>query len=89
MDWDISFSRQVVKFLASNHLGDAAVTEPVTKAVRKLSGEQVPVDIKKLSGDWEGYVRVRTGQKRIIFSVDFLRKRIVVEVFDYRGSVYR
>jgi len=89
MDWDISFSKQVVKFLDVQHFDVSVVIELLKKAIRKLEGQQVFVDIKKLSGNWTGYMRLRSGKKRIIFSVDFLAKKIFVEVFDFRGNVYK
>ena len=89
MDWDISFSKQADKFLKTNHLSDDAVYLPVFKAIKKLSGENTSVDLKRMTGNWEGYFRVRTGKKRIIFSIDFLNKKSHVAVFDFRGNAYK
>ena len=89
MDWEISLSRQVEKFLAKNHLLDEFVVIPVGKAIRKFFGESVSVDVKRLSGTWTGYYRVRSGKVRIIFAFDAEKRHAFVEVIDYRGDVYK
>ncbi|MBI2612426.1 hypothetical protein HYW59_01250 [Candidatus Kaiserbacteria bacterium] len=61
----------------------------VRKAVRKLSGENVAVNIKRLTGAWEGFYRIRIRKVRIIFSIDTQARTIFVDVIDFRGSAYR
>ncbi len=89
MEWDISLSRQAEKFLAKNHLPDEFVSIPIGKAMRKLFGEPVAVDVKRLSGAWAGYYRVRSGKVRIIFDFDAEKHGVFIEVIDYRGDVYK
>ena len=91
MEWEIALSRQAEKFLAKNHFPDEFVIAPVGKALRKFFGESesVSVDVKRLSGAWDGYYRVRSGRIRIIFSFDAEKQRAFVEVVDYRGDVYK
>lgn len=89
MEWQISLSRQAEKFLARNHLADTFVTEQISKAILKFSGETVALDVRRLAGVWSGHYRIRSGKIRIIFSVDFYEKRISVEVVDFRGSAYK
>ena len=89
MDWEILLSRQATKFLAQQHVTDDFVVEPVTKAIQKLQGKTVAVDLKQLSGTWAGHFRVRVGKNRIIFSIDFENRQVLVEVVDNRGSAYR
>ena len=52
-------------------------------------GEIVAVDLKKTSGKWEHCYRVRVGKVRIIFSIDFDRQRVLIEVVDNRGNAYK
>lgn len=75
--------------MARNRLPDSFIAEQISKAVLKFSGETVALDIKRLSGEWLGYYRIRSGKVRIIFSMDFHEKRVHIEVVDYRGSVYK
>jgi mRNA-degrading endonuclease RelE of RelBE toxin-antitoxin system len=89
MDWDIGISRQADKFLSRNHMPDDFLRDPLAKAVARFSGEPVRVDLKRLSGEWEGFYRVRVGKIRIIFSADMRKRSLFVEVIDYRDSVYK
>lgn len=88
MEWDIVFSRQTNKFLAQHHLSDEAVMEPIVRAIKKLDGEVVTFDLKRLTGTWTGYFRIRTSKYRIIFSINFDTRVLFVEVFDSRDSSY-
>ena len=49
----------------------------------------VAINIKRLSGKWEGCFRIRLGKNRIIFSINFERQTVLIEVVDNRGGVYR
>jgi len=89
MEWEIALSRQAHKFLAKNHLSDDFVIPLVGRALGKFFGGSVSVDVKRLSGAWAGYYRIRSGKIRIIFAFDAEERRAFVEVVDYRGSVYK
>jgi len=90
MEWEIGFSRQAEKFLAKQHLPDKFVITRVLKALKKLFHEsEESVDIRKLSGAWTGYYRIRSGDIRIIFSFNAHERRVFIEVVDYRGGAYR
>ncbi|OHA89779.1 MAG: hypothetical protein A3C70_00790 [Candidatus Zambryskibacteria bacterium RIFCSPHIGHO2_02_FULL_43_14] len=89
MVWVIEISRQAEKFLKQHHLSDNFVVEPIRKAIQKLRGGTVAIDIKRLSGKWDGYLRVRVGKNRIIFSINSEKQTVLVEVVDNRGSAYR
>ena len=89
MEWQISLSRQAEKFLAKNHLVDTFVTEQILKAILKFSGETVALDLRRMAGVWSGHFRIRSGKIRIIFSIDFYEKKVLVEIVDFRGSVYK
>lgn len=89
MEWAISLSRQAEKFLAQNHLADTFVTKQISKAVRKFSGETVALDLRGMTGTWSRHFRIRSGKIRIIFSIDFYEKKVLVEVVDFRGNVYK
>jgi len=89
MDWEIGFSRQANKFLAQRHLPDEFAVEPIRRAIRRLRGESITVDLKRLSGKWKGCIRIRIGKIRIIFSIDEVAHKALIEVIDNRGSAYR
>ena len=89
MAWEIGFSKQAEKFLKQHHLPDSFVVEPIRKALKRLQGEMVATNIKRLSGKWEGCFRIRLGKNRIIFSINFEKQTVLIEVIDNRGGVYR
>jgi len=89
MNWETGLSRQAEKFLRQRRLPDEFVIKPVRLAVRKLRGEMVAINLKRLVGGWAGCYRVRIGKIRIIFSIDFDEQKILIEVVDNRGGVYR
>jgi mRNA interferase RelE/StbE len=65
------------------------IREELKNFLRKLRGEKINVDVKKLKGNWEGYYRLRKGKLRIIFEVNKDNKSIYVERIDFRGEVYK
>ncbi len=89
MSWTVDFSSQALKFLAKNHLTEDDVLEKIGLAVRKFHGELVSVDIKKLGGKWEGFYRIRSGKLRLIVEFKFESERVLIEVIDWRGHVYK
>jgi len=89
MIWTIGFSRDADKFLARNHMEAEAIFELIKLAVRKFRGETVNLNIRKLKGVWQGYYRIRRGDLRIIASFNFDHNAALVEVIDWRGSVYK
>ncbi len=65
------------------------VREELKKFFKKAKGENINIDIKKLSGDWAGYYRIRKGKLRIIFELNKMEKTLFVEKVDFRGDVYK
>ncbi len=87
--WKIFLSRESLKFLRKNHLPETAVTEAIVTAIKKISGENANIDLKKLHPPYEGCFRIRTGRMRITININFdLRVVDVIEV-NWRGSAYR
>ena len=90
MKWRISFSRHAERFLDDvGTLTEDDVLDLAAAAVKKLQGEDVNVDIKKLKGPWASFFRIRRGNVRIIVEFDFDNSRILIERIDYRGRAYR
>ena len=57
--------------------------------LKKIQGEDINVDIKKLKGEWQGFYRSRTGKIRVIFEVNFDAFVVSIENIDFRGSAYK
>lgn len=89
MSWEIGVSKQAEKFLKQHHLPDSFASESIQKAIQKLQGGTIAVDIKQLSGKWGGCFRIRIGKNRIIFSINFEKQIVLVEVIDNRGGAYK
>lgn len=64
------------------------VFEVVRKSIKKLQGESVNVDIKKLKGEWSGFYRNRIGKIRVIIEIDLDAFSVFVERIDFRGAIY-
>jgi mRNA-degrading endonuclease RelE of RelBE toxin-antitoxin system len=89
MNWKITLSREAVKFLTDSRVKESIVVDKVTLAIRKLRGEDVNIDIKKLKGDWEGFYRIRYGKVRILLDFEFEEYRVHIERIDWRGGAYK
>ncbi|MCL4492390.1 MAG: type II toxin-antitoxin system RelE/ParE family toxin [Nitrospirae bacterium] len=89
MNWRIDFSKNALSFLKSNHLEESVILDKVKLAIRKFKGENANIDIKKLSGEWEGFHRIRVGKLRVIAEFQFERYRVCIEEIDWRGNVYK
>ena len=88
MKWEIGFSREAEKFLKRENIRSEAVAE-ITKFLKRMKGEPLSMDVKKLKGDWQGFYRIRKGKLRIIFELNFEEHLIYVARVDHRGGVYK
>ncbi|MEK7629094.1 MAG: hypothetical protein AAB394_01045 [Patescibacteria group bacterium] len=89
MTWRIDFSADSIKFIKKNNLEEVLIVDKIKLAVRKFRGEDINIDVKKLSGNWEGFYRIRFGRLRIVAEFQFENFRAKVEVIDWRGSAYK
>ena len=56
--------------------------------IDRLSAEPRPAGVKRLHGQRE-YLRLRSGDYRIIYTVEDSRRRVVIVVIGHRREVYR
>lgn len=89
MNWSIELSPDSVKFLNRNRLAHNVVTNKIKLVLRKFRGEEVNIDIRKLSGKWEGFYRIRSGKLRIIAEFQFEHYQVYIDEVDWRGNVYK
>jgi len=89
MSWRINYSSQAAKFIQKNPPHVDGIKDCLKIFIKKLSGETVALDIKKMKGAWEGFLRIRKGNIRIILSVVENEKTIQINVIDFRGDVYK
>jgi mRNA interferase RelE/StbE len=88
MTWTIEYSRDSDRFIQAEGI-QAEVKNQIQGFLRKLRGEPINVDAKKLKGEWKGYFRIRKGSLRIIFSIDTSHRSLYVERVDFRGDAYK
>jgi mRNA interferase RelE/StbE len=90
----IKFSQSAIKFLNK-------ITEKDKERIRQkiktlvLSIEEqgfIPfreMDIKKLSGEWAEFFRMRIGRVRVVFRIDREKDEFLIYEIDFRGDVYK
>jgi len=88
MKWHVDFSKDSLKFLKKNNFEETFVLEKITLAIKKFSGEDININIKKMTGDWAGFYRIRDGKIRIIVEFQFDIYRAYIEDIDWRGNIY-
>ena len=88
MKWKIETSKNAEKFLAKNQLSKNEVFDLIGRAIRRLRGEQANVNMKKLTGEWTGFYRIRRGKIRIIAEFRFEDSVVFIEEIDWRGNIY-
>ena len=88
-NWKIRISRQAENFLEVQNLSDDFVREYIALALQKFDRQNVNIGIKKLSGKWEGFYRIRSSKIRIVCSFDFKLKIVEIEEIDFRGNSYK
>lgn len=47
------------------------------------------LDVKRLEGEWKGFLRMRIGRVRVIFRIEKRDDVLLVYEIDYRGDVYK
>jgi mRNA interferase RelE/StbE len=85
MKWRIDYSRDAKKFVEKQNIR-IEVRKELKKFLMKMKGENVNIDLKKLSGEWNGYYRLKKGKLRIIFEPSKNDKILFVERIDFRGD---
>jgi mRNA interferase RelE/StbE len=87
MKWKIDYAKSADKFINEHRISEE-IRELIKNLILIINGERVKIDLKKLKGKWEGYLRIRKGKIRIILKVHKEEKRIFVKKVDFRGNVY-
>ena len=88
MTWTIEYSRDADRFIQTEGI-QGEVTKQIQGFLKRLMGESINIDVKKLKGEWQGYFRIRKGRLRIIFSIDTSHRSLYIERIDFRGDAYK
>ncbi len=93
MEWRVRIHRRALRFLEELP-GDERrrVEERIRELVRALNEGVLPyrrLDIRRLRGEWEGFLRLRVGDIRVIFRLDFDTKTVYIYHIHRRRSAYK
>ena len=85
--YKILIEKKAAKLLSKS---DSKTYRIVSGAIKKLSDlhEAKNVDIKPLKGKFKNMVRLRVGSRRVLFTVDELKKEIKIWIIENRGDIY-
>jgi mRNA interferase RelE/StbE len=93
MEWKIRIHRKALKFLEElPGYKRSLIEERLRELLEALGRGILPyrrLDIRKLRGEWKGFLRMRVGDIRIIFKIDFDTKIIYIYHIHYRGKAYK
>lgn len=88
MKWTVNYSNTAAQFIEKHNIHED-IGHEIKKLLVRVKGEFINVDLRKLTGKWKGYYRLRKGKLRIILSINKNRKTLYIEKVDFRGNVYR
>ncbi|WP_330204995.1 hypothetical protein [Cyanobacterium sp. Dongsha4] len=90
----LKFSKSAVKFI--NNLSEKEqlkIKQKLKYLIKKINEDNnIPfqeLNIKTLTGNWKGYLRLRIGKIRIIFRINSIDSELLIYEIDYRGSIYK
>ena len=87
----IHYERKAEKFFNKGNISRDEVSKLIIRAVKKLTGQSENIDVKRLKGEYNGYLRIRKGDLRIVFRI--LEEENLFTVFvnniDLRGNIYK
>lgn len=86
--WRVELSKSALKHLKKI---DSKTAQKILDDLQKLEELENPLlhqDVRPLVGQLKGFYRLRTGNKRIIFELDRINKRIGVHTIVFRGGAY-
>ena len=90
----VKFRKQAIKFLEKFNPQEIENIRSSIKLITLAIEKQgiIPfteLDIKKMKGDWKGFYRLRIGKNRVIFTVDFDLRDVVIYAIGARGDIYK
>ena len=83
--FDVEYSNQSLKFLKKS---DKTLILRLLKKIEELRGKSITSDTKVLEGYKEKLFRVRVGDFRILYEIDYPNNKIGIVKIDKRSKVY-
>ena len=81
----VEYSQQALKFLKK---ADKILVERLLRKIRELKTEPVTHDSKSIQGYKEKLFRVRVGDYRILYEIEYSNNKIGIIKIDKRERVY-
>jgi mRNA interferase RelE/StbE len=90
MDWQVKITKSAKKYTEKI---EAKKKDNLMQHIKELKNwienrGQVILDIKALKGQWEGKFRLRIGNIRVIFEINFAERQIKILYIGSRGDIY-
>jgi mRNA interferase RelE/StbE len=86
MMFEVVLSPSAAEFYVA---ADRPLALKLARCFRRLEAEpRRGNNVKRLKGEWTGYLRYRVGDWRVIYRVDDMAKRVNVVVVAHRREVY-
>lgn len=67
---------------------DRPVARRIVQKLEWLADNVAVVAHMPLTGDWQGYYRLRVGDYRVIYRLDHPLRMLVVELIGHRSDIY-
>ncbi len=83
--FDVDYSNQANKFLKK---ADKVLAGRILEKIESLKGQPFTHDTKRVEGYAEKLFRVRVGDYRILYEVNYNTKKIGIVEIDKRGRAY-
>lgn len=90
----VRFHHRAVKFLEKlDEKEKERIRLKLRSLVAAIEGQGIipfkELDVKRLEGEWKGFLRMRIGRVRVIFRIEKQDDVLLVYEIDYRGDVYK
>ncbi len=85
--YKVSLAKPAKKFYISC---DKVLAKKLNKCFTNLSeNPYLNNNIKRLSGNLQGYLRYRMGDYRVVYKVDETQKTVFIRIIEHRSQVYQ
>ena len=89
MKYDVQISNLVKKAIKKRLISYEQLLRIVDDFLYWLEGKDINLDVKKLSGEWQGFYRIRYGNFRIVLIPRYEEEIIYVQQVAERGKAYK
>lgn len=85
-EWRVEFSGKAESDLRTL---DRTIRRHVFNRIRWLSENFDVVTSLPLHGKWKGFLKLRVGDWRVVYSIDVPKRVLKIHYIDHRGNIYK